>query len=75
MVKKILIALTKAYSYKVVAIEETQNLDQYSRDQLYGSLTAFEMREFGTNNGAKIEIVFKAEKTKEPVQMMWRITL
>lgn len=59
VVKKILGTLPKSYSHKVSTIEEFENLNQYTRDQLYGFLTTFEMREYGTNSGAKVETALR----------------
>lgn len=50
IVKKILRTLSKPYISKVSTIEESQNQNIYTREYLYGSLHAFEMREFGSTS-------------------------
>lgn len=43
LVKKILYSLTKSWRSKVMAIEETRNLDDFKLEELIGSLVTYEM--------------------------------
>jgi hypothetical protein len=61
--KKVLIYLPKYYSPKVYSIEEARDLDNFSMDQLYGTLTSYETKEFEKKSPKK-EPNFKAS-TKE----------
>lgn len=64
VVNKVLRTLPKSHSSKVFATEEAQDLYHYSRDQLFGALTTFELREFGQNDLRK-ETSFKASKIEK----------
>ncbi|GLJ31040.1 hypothetical protein SUGI_0621110 [Cryptomeria japonica] len=44
VVKKVIISLACKYDTKVSAIEEAKDLKTFTMDDLYGSLTAYEMR-------------------------------
>lgn len=60
--QKVLRSLTVRFNPKVSAIEEAKDLDTLSLDELYGTLTAYEMR-VGKGRGKGIgnkEVVFKA---------------
>lgn len=46
------------------AIEESKDLDQYSIDEMFGTLIAFKMRDFGQDVPKK-EVAFKAKKNIE----------
>lgn len=59
VVKKVLRTLNKPYSSKILEIKESQNQNKYTREYLYGSLLAFELREFGTTS-ARTKIAFNA---------------
>lgn len=61
IVKNILRSLLKSYSAKVFVIEKAQNLDQYTRDQLFGDLTTFKLRDFDKDASRK-ETSFKVIK-------------
>ncbi|XP_057821138.1 uncharacterized protein LOC131033861 [Cryptomeria japonica] len=63
-VEKVLRSLPKYYSSKVYVIEECKDLEKYTMDQLYGVLTAFEMRGFELDNPKK-EVAFKTYKKLE----------
>lgn len=53
--------IPKYCSHKVSTIEESKDLDQYSIDEIFCSLTTFEMREFD-KYVPKREVAFKAKK-------------
>lgn len=57
--KKVLRSPPKSYRSKVSAIEERNDLDKYTMDQLYGAFITFEMREFELD-APKMEVVFKS---------------
>lgn len=65
VVKKILRTLLDSYGEKASTIEEVANFNTYTRDQLYSTLTTFEMRKVGPNKGAKVENTFNARKSKK----------
>lgn len=46
------------------SIEESRDLDAYTMDQLYGALTAFEMRDVERDKTKK-EVTFKVSKKME----------
>lgn len=58
---KILMYLPERYSDKISKIEETYDLKKFTREQLYGTLFAFEIRKFGKDR-AKYESTFSASK-------------
>lgn len=43
VVRKVMLTLPKCYKPKKYAIEESHDIDKYTLDQLYGSLSAFEI--------------------------------
>lgn len=51
--------LPVSYSDKTSAIEETYDQKKFTREQLFGTLTAFEERNFG-NEKEKLKEAFKA---------------
>lgn len=61
IVNKFLRSLTKAYIHKVSNIKESKDLDKYSIDEMFGTLTTFEMREFDKDVPKK-EATFKVSK-------------
>lgn len=61
IIEKILMSLPKIYSDKISAIEETYDLKKFTKEKLYGTLSAFEMRKFGKDKD-KYESTFKASK-------------
>lgn len=63
IVKKVLISLPKA-SHNVSAIEESNELDKYLVDEMFGALTAFEMSEFDKDVPKK-EVAFKVSRNIE----------
>ena len=58
VVKKVLRTLPMKYDSKISTIEERDDLDLLTMDQLHGILTAYEMR-MGQNNISKGEVTFK----------------
>lgn len=58
VMEKILMTLPESYNDKISAIEEVYDP---TREQLFGTLTAFEMRKFGKEK-EKSETTFKAKK-------------
>lgn len=47
VIDKIPITLLVSYSDKISAIEETYDPKKFTRGQIFGTLTAFEVRKFG----------------------------
>ena len=46
IIEKILITLPDCYSDKILVIEEMYDPKKYTKEQLFGTLTTFEMRKF-----------------------------
>lgn len=65
LVNKVLRSLTSKYDTKVLAIEEEKDLKVFTMDELYGSLTAYEMRNLGTEAMKKEDAFKKLRKGKE----------
>jgi hypothetical protein len=61
LVEKILRTLPILYNPKVSAIEDRENLDKFTMDELYGILTTYELR-FGHENHSQGEATFKVLK-------------
>lgn len=57
-------SLPKSYCDKISTIEETYDLKKFTREQIYGTLSTFEIRKFGKEK-FKTESAFKASK-KDP---------
>lgn len=67
IVKKVFRSLTYKYDSKVFAIEEANYLKTFTMDELFGSLTTYEMRTTNEASSRK-EVVFKStKKGKEEV--------
>lgn len=66
--KKVIRSLSPRYEAKVFAIEEARNLNKFSMDDLFGSLTTYEMRNVN-KEASKREDDLKAFKKGEG----WRI--
>ena len=62
IVQKILRSLPSKFNHKVSVIEETKNFETLNRDQVLGSLTAYEMR-IPKEKVVTREAVFKADKS------------
>lgn len=60
IVQKVLQSLLDHFDAKVCAIEELEDLDSLSIDELHGFLTTYEMR---SRNSTNKEATFKASKT------------
>lgn len=54
-------SLLESYSDKILTIEETYDLKKFTLEKIYGTLSTFEIRNFGKDK-AKIEFAFKAFK-------------
>lgn len=61
VVKKVLGSLTFKYDTKVSTIEEAKDMKVFTMDELYGSLTTYEMRTVGTDV-VKKETTFKTSR-------------
>lgn len=61
VVKKILRSLPPKIDLKVSSIEEEKDLDIFSMDEMYGSLTTYEIS-MGKNKSTNRESMFKASK-------------
>ena len=61
IVKKVLRTLPKAYKPKVSTLEDREKLGELTMDELYGILTAYELR-LGIDNTSKGEATFKDTK-------------
>lgn len=69
IVKKVLRSLHPKFDSKVSAIEEAKDLNRFSLDEMFGSLTAYEMR-IGKDKTLDREAAFKAQnKTKVETNM------
>jgi len=64
ILKKILRPLSSRFDYKVLAIEEAKDLNAFYLDEMYGSLTTYEMRNNKPKSSNKY-IIFKAAKSSK----------
>ena len=64
VVQKVLRLLPSIFNPKILVIEETNDLDKLTMDELLGTLTAYEMRIENDNPPRKLrkEVTFKASK-------------
>lgn len=61
VVKKILRSLSSRFDSKLSTIEEVNDLNAFSLDEMYGSLTAYEMR-INKSKLSNKETIFKVDK-------------
>ena len=61
IVEKFLRSLPMIYNPNISTLEDRENLDNLTMNELYGILIAYEMR-IGQDNSQKMEIDFKASK-------------
>ena len=61
IVEKVLRSLLMIYDPKISTLEDREDLDKLTIEELYGILTAYEMRT-GQDNSQKKEAAFKASK-------------
>lgn len=54
-------SLLKTYTEKISSIEETYDPNKFTKEEIYGRLSAFEMKKFGKSK-KKSESSFKASK-------------
>ncbi|MDL1135896.1 hypothetical protein PS057_21425, partial [Yersinia pestis] len=66
IVKKVLRSLLPRFDSKVSAIEEAKDLNEFSMDELHGSLTAYEMR-IGKTSSSDREAAFKVQKKAKEI--------
>lgn len=64
VIENIMRTLLECWSDNISAIEETYDPSKSTREQLYGALTAFEMRKFGKDK-ERTETTFKATKSSD----------
>lgn len=64
IIENILMTLLESYNDKDLFIEEVYDPKKFTKEQLFGTLTAFEMRKFGKKE-EKIESTFKATKIED----------
>ena len=64
VVEKVLRSLPMIYNPKISTLEDRENLDMITMDELYGILIAYEMR-IGQDNSQKKEATFKASKVSK----------
>lgn len=67
IVKKVLRSLTYKYNTKVSTIEEAKDLKTFTMDELFRSLTAYEMRTTGEASSRKEAVFNSTKKGKEKV--------
>jgi hypothetical protein len=63
VIKNVLVTLPNKYSDKVSIIEEIYDPNTFTKEQLFGTLTTFQMRKFAKVK-EKTESTFKATKAK-----------
>ena len=61
LVEKVLRTLPKAYNPKVSSLEDRENLEELTMEELYGILTTYELR-LGIDKSSKEEEAFKVTK-------------
>lgn len=61
VVYKILITLPVTYSCRISSIQETYDPKTFIREQLFGTLTTFQVRKFGKDKD-KLDMIFKESK-------------
>lgn len=64
VMENILMTLPESYSGKIFSIEKVYDSKKFTREQLFGTLTAFEMRKFGKEK-EKSKTSFKSTKVED----------